>query len=454
MDLPAALLSARNHYHTLLKGAVLEKTRVWIERTVAHFGVQGEGPNVSRILRPCLITSDTYTDAQVRACAVSAALEAIFLAARNDESLRRALGIPTWQDPLFYLEAESVAPIVGRLDGLLERGTELRFLEYNPTPGGVYAVHAFGQIFSGTPAFEEFARRHPLQRPDTLEAALQALVTDRAERGRVGIPRLGVYGWNESTNLEEVERLAAVLHRRGLDIVRLTAEGPWELRGERLWFGELDVNLILFLEPTLFGSFLQAYGLDHPMMRGLAYGACHYFGGLARTLFFMSKRVFAALSDPRFSHLVPPDVSGIVARSIPWTRIVSEGRTSHGADDVDLIPFVAAHRQMLVLKPPYGFGGTDVVLGWRTSPEAWNRTVHRAIEEAWIVQERVFAPSDIFPMWRDGQLVYEELFWDLDPYVWNGKTCEGCLVRVGADPLLNTSAWSGSTTGLFVLKGA
>jgi hypothetical protein len=393
-------------------------------------------------------------DAQARACAVAAALEAIYVAARDDEGLRRALGIPTWQDPLFHLEAESGAPIVGRLDGLLEGGAELRFLEYNPTPAGIYSVQACARIFAGTPAFEKFARSHPLRRLDTLEAAFRALAADRAGRGAAGIPRLGVYGWSESTNLEEVERLAEVFRRHGLDIARLTAEGLWELRSGRLWFGELDLDLILFLEPTLFGNFLQAHGLEHPIMQGLASGSCRYFGGLARTLFLMSKRVFAALSDPRFSHLVPPEVSGLVARSIPWTRIVSERRTPHGGDDVDLLPFVATHRDMLVLKPPYGFGGADVVLGWQTVPEAWHRTVQRALEEAWIVQERVFAPTDLYPMWRDGQLVYEELFWDLDPYVWNGKTCDGCLVRTGANPLLNTSAWSGTTTGLFVLESA
>lgn len=41
--------------------------------------------------------------------------------------------------------------------------------------------------------------------------------------------------------------------------------------------------------------------------------------------------------------------------------------TQHDGQDVDLLPFVQANRERLVLKPNDEYGGKGVVLGWDTS---------------------------------------------------------------------------------------
>ena len=119
---------------------------------------------------------------------------------------------------------------------------------------------------------------------------------------------------------------------------------------------------------------------------------------------------------------------------------------------MDLLEFADTHRADLVLKPALEYGGKGVVLGWRASAAEWEQALAQALSDGGVVQERVEAPQDTFPLWEDGNLVFRELFWDLNPFVWRGRTAEGYLVRVGSDPLLNTSAGLGSSTALFVLS--
>ncbi len=442
--------TARDEYHRALSGETLARTRAIISTAAADSGLTSAGHGISHILRPCLIDAAQHAAAQRSAIAVVAALESLYQAARGNAELRRRLGVAAWQDQLLGVEPDGAPPAVGRLDGFLGRDGQLRMIEFNPAPGGTYEVHALSRLFAATPALQAIAGYSP-HWPDPLEAAYQMLLANYARPKLATSVNIAAFGWSQAPNIGEIEQLAGYLTQRGLLIRSVQADDPWELRSAGLWVDDFRVDLLLFLDPLQLGEFLARSGPTHPAFRALAAGHASFFGGLFRTLFLASKRVFAALSDPAFRSLIPRELHPALEACIPWTRIVQEGRASHPSGEVDLLEFAAAHRERLVLKPALGYGGQGIVLGWRTSAEEWEKALALALADGGVVQERVEAPQDTYPMWEDGELVLRDLFWDLNPFVWRGQLADGYLVRVGTDPLLNTSAGLGSSTALFVL---
>ncbi len=71
---------------------------------------------------------------------------------------------------------------------------------------------------------------------------------------------------------------------------------------------------------------------------------------------------------------------------------------------------------------------------------------------SYVVQERVSVGREPYPSLIEGKLRFEERYFDLDPYVWDGERIEGCGVRLSRQALLNVSAGGGSATPVFVLR--
>ena len=57
--------------------------------------------------------------------------------------------------------------------------------------------------------------------------------------------------------------------------------------------------------------------------------------------------------------------------SAAWTRVMAERKTQCRGELVDLVPYVLARRERLVLKPNDEYGGKGIVLGWTEDGPAW-----------------------------------------------------------------------------------
>src|SRR5262249_55672832 len=135
----------------------------------------------------------------------------------------------------------------------------------------------------------------------------------------------------------------------------------------------------------------------------------------------------------------------------PWTRKLRDEKTEYHDAAIDLVPFVAAHRERFVLKPNGEYGGKGVVLGWESDEASWNQSLQAALSGSYVVQERVALGSEMYPAMVEGRLSFDERYFDLDPYVWDGENIEGCGVRLSKLALLNVSAGGGSATPMFIL---
>jgi len=119
---------------------------------------------------------------------------------------------------------------------------------------------------------------------------------------------------------------------------------------------------------------------------------------------------------------------------------------------VDLVPFIVAQRERLVLKPNDAYGGQGIVLGWEVDDAAWERALGTALTEPHVVQERVPIPSEPFPSMVDGRVSFAERILDTDPFVYQGAHVDGCLSRLSTAALVNVTAGGGSQVPTFLVE--
>jgi uncharacterized circularly permuted ATP-grasp superfamily protein len=164
------------------------------------------------------------------------------------------------------------------------------------------------------------------------------------------------------------------------------------------------------------------------------------------------KASLAVLSDERNVSLFDDAERAAITASIPWTRVVEERRTLFDGSEIDLLPFMAEHREQLVLKPNDEYGGKGIVLGWEADSETWNKTIQIALAEPYIVQQRIALPSEPYPSVVDGRVVFADRMVDTAPYVAYGDHVDGCLTRLATAALLNVTAGGGSQTPTFIAE--
>jgi uncharacterized circularly permuted ATP-grasp superfamily protein len=152
------------------------------------------------------------------------------------------------------------------------------------------------------------------------------------------------------------------------------------------------------------------------------------------------------LTDPRHAALFSDREQGVIARHVPWTRVVREARTSKGADTFDLVPWTRRNRERLVLKPNDEYGGAGVTLGWETSESAWEAGLQEALAApagTWIIQEKIAVRREVFPWFQDGgDAVMKDMLVDMAPYLFLGKLA-GFLTRLSATGLANVTSGGG-----------
>jgi uncharacterized circularly permuted ATP-grasp superfamily protein len=192
-------------------------------------------------------------------------------------------------------------------------------------------------------------------------------------------------------------------------------------------------------------------GLESPVVRAVRDGAvCMVNGFRCKVLY--KKASLAVLGDERNAHLFSADERAAVAAHVPWTRVVEERSTEKDGARIDLLSWIAENRERLVLKPNDDYGGRGIVLGWTVTDDAWQMAVAAAVEDPYVVQERITLPSEAFPSWTDGRVETYDRMVDIAPFVTWGETVDGALTRIATDPLLNVTAGGGSSVATMLVE--
>jgi hypothetical protein len=159
------------------------------------------------------------------------------------------------------------------------------------------------------------------------------------------------------------------------------------------------------------------------------------------------KAFFAVLTDPRNAKLFSGQEREMIARHVPWTRVVEDVKTEHGGKEVGLLEYIRKNKDGLVLKPSDEYGGTGVTLGWETEAKQWDLALEAALPGegggCWIVQEKIARRRGEFPyIGANGKVEYKDMLVDFAPYLFRGKVA-GFLTRLSGSSLANVTSGGG-----------
>src|SRR5437016_4692595 len=237
-------------------------------------------------------------------------------------------------------------------------------------------------------------------------------------RGSRAAPRIGILDWREVPTYSEFVLFAEYFRAHGLDVV-IGDPREAELRNGAFLLGGAPVDLIY--KRVLLAELMARGGCDHPVIRAVRSGAVCMVNPF-RCKILHKKASLAVLSDERNAKLFSAAERRAIDAHVPWTRTVAEQKTLHGGRKVDLVPFILAQRDRLVLKPNDEYGGKGIVLGWEVDDAAWQRAVGAALAEPYVVQERVPIPSESFPSLVEGRVTYAGRILDTNPFACHGAS--------------------------------
>ncbi|HEV2750531.1 MAG TPA: hypothetical protein VGV12_08420 [Gemmatimonadales bacterium] len=433
-------------YHELLTADVAGESQAMLDDEQRRRGVYFGDRPLCTALRPRFFSPDQYRYVRERCAVLLKAMGRLLSAALQDAALRSQFRLTDWEEDLVALDPGIPDPSpTSRFDSFYFPETGVMWLtEYNAeTPTGAAYGDTLADVFLALPVMRQFLRTmdvRPLPgRHGILHALLGSYAMWRGTRAAPA-PRIAILDWREVPTFSEFVLFQEYFRRHGLDAV-IVDPRETELKNGRLMAEGRPVDLIY--KRVLISELIDRCGVDHAVVRAVRTRAVCMVNAF-RCKLLHKKASFAVLGDERNTALFPAEERRAIDAHIPWTRVLEERKTRHAGKEVDLVPFVLAQRERLVLKPNDEYGGKGVVLGWEVTDAVWQERVRQGLTDPHVVQERVPVPREPYPSVVDGSVQITERILDTDPFACQGTYVDGCLSRLSTAALVNVTAGGGS----------
>jgi glutathionylspermidine synthase len=411
-----------------------------IERWLAEHDVVFAGNTIPFVLMPHFVSPGQLRRVRHAVVCLSNVLDRFCDAYAEDERLREELAVPPREDALIRLDPGYSRPLrICRLDAFLQ-GYDVKFLEFNAdSPAGIGytdVLHeGLARAIDLPRVNAEFETAYTPMLPMLVDTLLAAYAELRAERPDLPEqPRLALVDVEGSPSVPEFRIVCAAAQRAGLE-ARHGTLGEVEYDGSLLRLQGEPVHLVYrraLLEECPEGDLVAA-------ARDRSAAIVNPF----RARVANNKKLFALLQDARFAHLVEEKERRVIDETIPWTRVLRDGRASYGEWVVDLLPFVSDNRERLVLKPASDYGGHGVSLGMETEQAVWDRLIEDHVEDGdFVVQEYVPVPEEMFPTVEDGRVQMRLKRFNINPFGIGGRYA-GMITRISDQAVINVSAGGG-----------
>jgi uncharacterized circularly permuted ATP-grasp superfamily protein len=411
------------------------------------------GGKVARtFLRPSLVTRKQLRMLE-HACNVLIGSVNTILSNVFEGSIDRmgsTLGIGADELELIRLDpGYSTIVAINRMDAFV-LDDELTFLEFNcDSPAGIAYADVFVEILEQTPTHQEFARRHRVTTTSGREALLDAFRRIYREWGDSRPMRVAIVDWKGVATSAEFDMFRELFEANGIPC---TVADPREaeLDGETLSFGGFETTLVY--RRVIAGELLAKKDEARPLLDAYRRRAACFINSF-RSRLADNKAIFWLLSDPALARHFSDEENAVFRATIPWTRLVRPGRTDVDGEDVDVLDYVRANRERLVIKANVSYGGRDVVLGWETSQNAWEQAIETALGGSWVVQRRVAIPEELFPVITGAELTFEPRKININPFALGGRF-GGCVSRLSTQSIINVAVGGGAVPLFVVEDGA
>jgi len=439
------LREAVSKYHDLLtKDDLAETSRAvlddGLERSKLIFG----GRRLSPYLRPHFVTEDDFARI-TRVCeTVWNAIEKVKDAAIANPSLLDELGLTEIERDLVSIDPgyRAVSP-TARLDSFLTEDA-YSFVELNgESPAGIAYADAAYEIFSSLPVMKRFAESYNLRTFQGRQLMLDILLKAHEEflgRRPDRAPQIAIVDLKGMPTQKEFELFKEYFEARGHSTM-ICSPDELEFDNGELRVGEFRIDIVY--KRLLVNEYLPIVN-DAPALLDAYRARAVCMVNSFRSKLIHKKALFAVLTDQRHAALFSPDERAAIAAHVPWTRQVRAGNSDYRGDRIDLLEFIAARRDRLVLKPNDDYGGHGIYIGWNTDEIAWDEAMRDALANGdYLVQERVPTAREVFPELRpDGTIDFAEQLVDLDPLLFLGKV-GSAFTRLSSTELANVSSGGG-----------
>jgi uncharacterized circularly permuted ATP-grasp superfamily protein len=342
------------------------------------------------------------------------------------------------------------ASTAARADAFIQPDS-LQFAEYNgESPAGGGYSQGLAEMFADQPMMTRFRERFDARMFTPVERTLEALIDSYREwGGAASPPRIAIVDWREVPTFSEFEIIRDRFIAAG---VATTICDPRDLDfrpGAGLFANGERIDLVY--RRVLLNDIVARADECRALVQAYEQRAV-CVANTFRCKIPHKKAFFAVLTDPRHASLFTNDEHEVIRRHIPWTVLVEEKRVARDGESFDLLPYLRARRDTLVMKPNDEYGGTGVTLGWETDERAWDAAIARALKErdrGWVAQERITIRREVFPICEPGGVAMRDMLVDLAPYVFRGRFA-GFLTRLSATGLANVTSGGGQVPAFVV----
>jgi hypothetical protein len=440
---------AIGEYHDLLKkdqtlsAAAFKKLR---DNMRSRLLLYGDRP-IGVALRPHFLEAKQFAALTKIAETVASALEKVAVAVLQSPDLMTRLGLTDLERKLALVDPGfRAATVNARMDGFVH-GEQIRFVEYNAeNPSSLSDQEGLNRLLSETPAMSAFAERYRLRQFSTVEKLCETLLTVYREWGGIGVPNIAILDWENLPTEHEFILLRDSFAAHGISAV-ICSPDELEYADRKLRCGDFKIDIVY--KRILVHEFLASYDEKHPLVRAyLNRDVCLI--NPFRCKILHKKASFEMLTDEAYRNWFNNTEQEAIRRSVPWTRRVSDRRTTRQGVELDLLKFVSANRASLVLKPNDDYGGRGVFIGPRLNEKEWTTAIATALVGDYVVQDAVDLQPEEFPVFNETDWTLQPMFVDTNPFLFRGKVC-GAMVRLSSSPVVNVTS-GGGETGFFVIE--
>ena len=440
-------------YHDLLSSETLAAdSQSQLERLQESRGLFFGKRPVCSVLRPRFMTMPMYQMLKHRTAVLLPAFQTAYDRAMADSTFRKQFRLLDWEEQLLEIEPRFSNPSpTSRFDSFFVSENELKFTEFNTeTPAGAGYTDSLAEVFYGMPVFQEFLRKYDARpipgKPGVTHALLDSFRQFQGHNNTA--PSIAILDWREVPTFSEFVLFYDYFRSLGLEVRNVDPREVEYVDG-KLMAGNYHITLIY--KRVLISELIERGGIDHPVVRAVRDGAVCMVNTFRCKILF-KKASFAVMSDEANADLFTADQQKAIRDHIPWTRVMEERKSTIDGQGIDLVPFVMANKDRLVLKPNDDYGGKGIVLGWTVDQPIWEQAVQQAIENPYVVQQRVKLPYEPFAGYEHGKLQIIPRMLDTNPFIAFGSYMHSLLTRISTDALLNVTAGGGSTVPTFLLE--
>jgi uncharacterized circularly permuted ATP-grasp superfamily protein len=450
------LHDAVSRYHDLLQDDKLaESSRAMLDEGLEKSKLIFGGRRLSPYLRPHFVTETDFSRI-VKVCeTVWSAIEKVKDAAIVDPSIVADLGVTEVERGLINIDPgyRAVSP-TARLDSFLTEAA-YSFVELNgESPAGIAYVDAAYEIFARLPVMQRFGETYTVRPLYGSQYMLDVLLDSYEEflgRKPDTVPQIAIVDLGDRPTQSEFELFKEFFERQGYPTIICTPQ-QLSFKDKRLQAGDFQIDIVY--KRLLVNEYLPIITEYPALLNAYRAGAICMVNSF-RSKLIHKKALFAVLTDKRRAALFTNDELEAIRKHVPWTRLVRDEKSDYFGKEVDLLEYISANSNKLVLKPNDDYGGHGITIGWNSEAGAWNTALEEALANGdYLVQERVPTAREVFPaLTADGQIEFAEQLVDLDPLLFNGKV-RSAFTRLSSTELANVSSGGGMVPTFIISENA